>query len=412
MRELGFNTRAIHGEISKPDVQRAIRYPVYAGVAFDFESAEDIEAAFIGRKAAHSYSRISNPSVEAFERKMTALENGLGTVALSSGMAAISITLLNILQKGDNLLASRNLFGNTFALLKQTLPNFGIETRFVDITQPDTIEQAIDGQTRLIFLETISNPQMIVPDLAKLVKLARSHNLAIVVDSSVTSPCLFRAKEFGVDIVLHSTTKFISGGATSVGGAIVDLGSGNWDRFPGLHNYHRYGENAFLARLRKEVFRNFGACMSPQTAYLQSLGLETLSLRVEKCCSNAMAIANLLEQKKEVTAVYYPGLLASRYYDAARKQFRGQFGGILSFELKNRESAFAFINAVNLIRRASNLNDNFSLVIHPASTIFADFDAEERSEMGVSECLIRLSVGIEDVEDIIYDIEQALAAVQ
>ncbi len=412
MREPGFNTKAIHGNISKPDVHRAIRFPVYSGVAYEFESAEDIEGAFKGTKPAHIYSRSSNPTVEAFEKKLTSLENGHGTVALSSGMAAIGNTLLNLLESGDNILASNYLFGNTYSLFKHTLPSFGIETRFIDVANPETIEQFVDSRTRLIFFETISNPQMIVPDIALLVDIAKSNNLTIIIDSTVTSPYLFQANDYSADLVIHSTTKYISGGATSVGGAIVDLGNGDWDRYASLQKYHHLKQDAFLTRLRKEVYRNFGSCMSPQAAHFQSLGLETLSLRVEKSCANTLSVAEFLEQRQDVTAVFYPGLESSPFHEIAQKQFSGGFGGILGFELKDREASFKFINSLKLIRCATNLNDNHSLIIHPASTIYADFTPEQISEMGVSEQLIRLSVGIEDVEDLIYDIEQALACVK
>ena len=411
MREPGFNTKAIHGNISKTDVHSAIRFPVYSGVAYEFESSEDIEGAFKGTKPAHIYSRSSNPTVEAFEKKLTALENGYGTVALSSGMAAITNTLLNLLESGDNILASNYLFGNTYSLFKHTLPTFGLETRFIDIARPETIEQVIDSRTRLIFFETISNPQMVVPDISSLVNIAKANNLTSIIDSTVTSPYLFQACDYGADLVIHSTTKYISGGATSVGGAIVDLGNGRWGNYACLQKYHHLKENAFLARLRREVYRNFGSCMSPQAAHFQSLGLETLSLRVDKSCANTLSVAEFLDQRQDVTAVYYPGLKSSPFYEIAQKQFNGSFGGILAFELKDRETSFKFINSLKLIRCATNLNDNHSLIIHPASTIYADFTPEQRSEMGVSEQLIRLSVGIEDVEDLLYDIEQALARV-
>ncbi len=411
MKEFGFNTKAIHGSISKPDVHRSIRYPVYSGVAYDFGSAEEIEAAFSMRKPAHVYSRTGNPTVDAFEKKITALENGHGSIAFSSGMAAINNVFMNLLKKGDNLVASRYIFGNTYSLLKHTLPKFGIETRFVDITRSEAVNQAIDDKTRLVFFETISNPQMIVPDVTQLVEIAHANNLAVVVDGTVTTPYLFDAKKFGVDITVHSTTKFISGGATSVGGVLVDIGNCDWKAFPSLKEYFPMNENAFLVRLRKEVFRNMGACMAPQTAYLQSLGLETLSLRVDKSCSNTLAVAEYLEQKKSVLKVHYPGLPSSPFFETAQNQFNGKFGGILSFEMKDKKTCFQFIDQLNLIRRATNLNDNFSLIIHPASTIYTEFSSEEKKELGVTDGLIRLSVGIEDVEDLISDLDQALAVV-
>ena len=412
MKNHGFNTRAIHGETSRPDNHRAIRYPIYAGVAYDFESAEDIEHAFSGEKPAHAYSRSSNPTVEAFERKITSLEGGHGTVALASGMAAISNIVFNLLEKGDNLLASPYLFGNTYSLFKHTLSKLGIETRFVDISRPEAMRAAMDDRSRLLFFETISNPQMVVPDIRQVSKVAHAGGLAVVADATVTTPRLFNAGEFDIDVVVHSTTKYISGGATSVGGVIVDMGQADWTRFPSLANHHEAGRNAFINRLRKEVYRNFGSCMSPQSAHLQSLGLETLSLRIERSSSNAIELASFLEQHSLVKAVFYPGLTSSPYFELARDQFRGHFGGILGFELTDRKTCYAFLNALQLIRRATNLNDNCSLIIHPASTIYADFSPEEKREVNVSEGLIRLSVGIEDVEDLQHDLEQALDAIR
>lgn len=405
-----FETRALHGNESPRGNHNAIRFPIYAGVAFDFDKAEDMELAFTYRKPAHTYSRITNPTIEHFEKKLTLLEQGLGTIALSSGMAALTTALLALLKRGDNLVAAKYLFGNTYSLLKDTLTEFGIETRFVDIRDCAQIAEAIDGDTRLILVETISNPQMVVADFPRIAALAAEKGLIVVVDGTVTTPYLFAAKEFGVHVIIHSTTKFISGGATSVGGAIVDLGTYDWRQCPALKKYHRYGQGAFLARLRMEVHRNFGACMSPQSAYLQTLGLETLALRVRTSCENALAVAEHLQKRPEVRSVNYPGLRESPFHELATKQFNGYFGGVLSFELANKEEAFCFINRLRLILRATNINDNKTLVIHPASTIFADCRPEEKVGMNVSEGLVRLSVGIEHLEDLIDDIDQAFAS--
>jgi O-acetylhomoserine (thiol)-lyase len=409
MKDTGrrFETRALHGREGQKESLDALRFPVYSGVAFDFAKAEDMELAFTHRKPAHAYSRITNPTVEHFERKLTLLEQGLGTIAVSSGMAAMTTALLALLGRGDNLVASKFLFGNTYSLLKNTLYAFGIETRFVDIREIGRIAEAIDGQTRLILVETISNPQMVVPDFAEISALAVNKGLILMVDGTVTTPYLFAAKDFGVHLVIHSTTKFISGGATSVGGVIVDLGAYDWTRVPALNKYHRYGQGAFLARLRMEVHRNFGACMSPQNAYLQTLGLETLVLRVRASCDNALALAGYLQGRQEVRAVNYPGLGDSPYHILAQQQFNGHFGGVLSFELDGKHEAFRFINGLKLIRRATNINDSKSLVIHPASTIFADCGAGEKAGMNVSEGLVRLSVGIEHVADLLDDVGQA-----
>ena len=407
-----FETSAVHGDGLRDDTHNAIRFPVYSGVAFEFEKAEDMEAAFKHRKRAHVYSRITNPTIENFEKRLTLLENGLGTIALSSGMAALSTSLIALMQPGDNLIASKFLFGNTYSLLRETLATFGIESRFVDIRNCQEVEQAIDKKSRLILFETITNPQMIVPDVTKLSVIAEQHGLILVADGTVTTPYLFKAKDFGVNLVIHSTTKYISGGATSIGGAIVDLGNYDWRQCPALKKYHKYGQGAFMARLRMEVHRNLGSCMSPQSAYLQTLGLETLALRVKTSCDNCLALAQYLQSKVEVRAVYYPGLPGAQGHELSLQQFGGFFGGVLSFELAGKEEAFLFLNTLQLIRRATNINDNKSLIIHPASTIFSDCSEQERADMSVTNSLLRLSVGIENIHDLIADLNRAFAAME
>jgi O-acetylhomoserine (thiol)-lyase len=413
----GFNTKAVHGSVLKEDVHRAIRDPIYAGVAFQFESAEAMEDAFAFRKPAHAYSRVTNPTVEAFERKLNALECGRGTIAVASGMAAISNVFLNLLKQGENIVSANSLFGNTYSFFEKTLKNFGIETRFVDMDDLNRVDEAIDEKTRAIFFETISNPKMNVPDVLKIVEIAQvkgkalNCGIAVIVDSTVTTPYLFRGKDYGVDLVVHSSTKLISGGATSIGGVIVDLGNCGWAGFPSLEPYKKLGEMSFLVRLRTEVYRDIGACMAPQIAYLQGLGLETLSLREEKVCRNTMAMAEYLARHNKVVRVNYPGLPDSPFHDLAKKQFNNRFGGVLSFELRDKKTCFHFLNRLSLIRRASNLGDNTTLIIHPASTLFREWSQEQKEIMGVTEGLIRLSVGIEDVEDLIDDVEQALHAI-
>jgi len=389
-----FDTKALHGAGYQKDHHNGIRFPVYAGVAFGFDSAEDMEDAFLHRKPSHAYSRITNPTVEQFEQNLTQLENGLGTIALSSGMAAITNAFLAVLKKGDNIIASKYLFGNTLSLIEETFKGLGIQARLVDVNNERELENAVDDHSRVIFCETITNPQMNVSDFSLISKIAKKHNLVLIVDNTVTTPYLFNAREHGVNIAVHSTTKYISGGATSVGGgAIVDLGNYEWTRNPALEKYHNLGQFAFLARLRKEVYRNFGACMSPQSAYLQTLGLETLSLRVSKSCDNALFIARSLEKNPKIKTINYPGLESSEYYHLSRTQFQNDSnegfasGGVISFELESRDAAFELINQLKLIKRATNINDNKSLIIHPASTIFVDFSSNDRKEMGVTDSL-------------------------
>ncbi len=408
MQKLGFDTRAIHCDAPKKDVHGAIKYPIYAGVAFNFDSAEDLEAAFAYRKPAHAYSRVTNPTVELFERKLNSLENGRGAIAVASGMAAISNVFLNLVRRDENIVSTNSLFGNTYSFFKHTLNNFGIETRFVDIHDPAQVRSAIDHKTRAVFLETISNPKMSVPDIGKIVEISHENGVAVVVDGTVTTPYLFNGKKFGVDVVVHSSTKLISGGATSIGGVIVDLGHCSWSGYPSLENYQKLGSMAFLARLRKEVYRDIGACMAPQTAYLQSLGLETLSLRVDKVCQNTQGIAEYLCTQSKIKKLNYPGLPDSPFYELASKQFANHFGGVLSFELADKPTCFRFLNRLEIIKRATNLGDNTSLILHPASTIFNEYSPQEKEMLGVTEGLIRLSVGIENVEDLIRDIHQAL----
>jgi O-acetylhomoserine (thiol)-lyase len=411
MKDPGFSTRAIH-ESGRKGAIRALRFPVYAGVAFDFESAESMADCFLGRNLDFAYSRISNPTVDAFERRMTALEDGYASVAVSSGMAAISTALHNLVQEGDNIVAGSSLFGGTYSLFTNVLAPLGVGTRFVPIDDLERIEAAMDERTRAVFFETISNPSILVPDFAAISAIAREKRVPLIADSTVTTPYLFDSKGFGVNLVIHSTTKYISGGATSMGGVIVDLGNFDWSSIPSLRAFHRFNEHAFVARLRKEVYREMGSCLSPHDAYFQTLGLETLSLRMERICRNAQAVAEFLQDRKEVQNVSYSGLLSSPYHELATRQFRGLHGGVLSFRLPDREAAYQFLNRLSLIKRATNLGDNRSLATHPASTIFANIPVDEVAALGVDDGLVRLSIGIEDVDDLIGDITGALEGVR
>lgn len=407
MKHRGFTTRAIHDAGLRKEAHGALRFPIYDTAAFGFESAEDMTDAFSGRKASHAYTRISNPTVDVFERKIAALESGLAAVAVASGMAAISTTFLNLLAAGENIVSTASLFGGTYTFFKKILSPFGVETRFVPADDLAAIEAAIDGKTRVIFTETISNPGMIIPDFAGISAIARLHRIPVIADSTVTTPYLFAARDFGVNVVLHSTTKYISGGATSMGGIIVDLGNFDWSQIPALKDYHRFGERAFLGRLRKEIYRETGSCLAPHNAYLQTLGLETLGLRLERVCTNATGIAEFLANHPAVKAVNYPGLPSSPFHDLAQRQFRG-YGGILSLNLESRAACFHFLNKLALVSRASNLGDNKTLALHPASTIFAGLTEAELETLGVDDTLIRLSLGIEDIDDLREDIGQAL----
>lgn len=407
----GFSTNAIHGAgLLKKDMHGALRPPVYDSVAFEHDSAEDIYQVFSGRKPAHAYSRITNPTVEEFENRIKLLSAGIAVIAVSSGMAAISNILLALAGSGTNIVTSRNLFGNTLSLIESTLKPWGLEARYVSMADPLEVSAAIDDNTRAVFLETVTNPQLEVADIKAIAVITASKKVPLVVDNTVTTPYLFRSKDFGANIEVLSSTKFISGGATSVGGLIIDNGNFDWRHSPRLQDWARkMGPMALFGALRREVHRNIGSCLAPHHAYLHSLGLETMSLRIEKSCANAFSIARFLKQHEKVDAVNYPGLKESGQHDVAAKQFGNRFGGILTFDLQSRDACFALLNKLNLIRRASNVNDNKTLALHPASTIFCEYPQETLEEMNIRQTMIRLSVGIEDLSDIIHDLEGGLA---
>lgn len=405
----GFATKAVHGGNRFEDTYSSLRPPLYDSAAFEFESSKDLQLAFEGKKNAHSYSRISNPTVSEFEKRIQNLSGALGVIALSSGMASISNVAFALAGAGTNGVISKTLFGNSVSFFKETLSPWGFESRFVDTTNINEVINSIDEKTRFVFLEVISNPQMEVADIEEIVNVADDKNVPVILDGTLTTPYLYNAKEAGVAIEILSSTKYISGGATSTGGLILDYGKFKWNNFPGLEKWsEKFGPFALIAKLRREVYRNTGACLAPHNAWLQILGLETLALRIDKSCENALTIAKWLENDTRVKRVDYPGLESSEFNKISKKQFGNKFGGLLTFDLESRETAFAFMDSLSLIRRATNLNDNKSLIIHPASTIFTEYTEEEKKEMGIRDSLIRLSLGIEDTEDLIDDINKAL----
>jgi len=409
MKNLKFTTKLLHSKFIKEDPHGSLHMPVYDNAAFEFKTAEDLELAFQGRKPAHMYSRITNPTVEHFEHQMQIITEAQGVLALSSGMAAISNTFISIAQKGDNIITSKHLFGNTISLFEHTLKDWGLEARYTDLTQIDKVNELIDANTKAIFFETITNPQLEVVDVDALHRLTKSKGILLVADTTLTPPYMFDSKKYGIDIEVLSSTKYISGGATSVGGVIIDHGLYDWsNNHKFVNDVKKYGPFAFINKLRREVHRNMGACLSPHNAYLQSLGLETLGLRIDVSCSNAQKIAEFLASSSKLKSVNYPGLKTSPYHEITRLQFDDKAGALLTFDLKSKKQCFQFMNNLNVIRRATNLQDNRTLIIHPASTIFCEYDSCLKEEMGVRETMIRLAVGIEDVDDLITDINQAL----
>lgn len=409
MRKSGFTTTALNVPFSKNDPHNSLQMPLYETVAFGFDSAEQIEATFKGEHVAHTYSRASSPTVEYFELKLKTLTKSNAVLAVSSGMAAISDTILAVLKTGENFISGSQLFGHTYSLFSQTLNDLGIETRFTNLKSESEIESLIDTNTRAIYFETVTNPQLEVIDIEMLSKIAKKHQLLLICDSTITPPNVFNAAKFGVNIEVISATKYISGGATAFGGVIIDHGNYDWKQNPNFLQYtEKFGKNALIAKLRKNIYRNTGGSMAPQTAKFMIQGLDILELRVEKCYQNCMTLGNYFESNEKVKQINYPGLKNDAGFELAKKQFDGVPGTIMSFDLESKEACFSFMNNLKVIKRATNLNDNKSLIIHPHSTIYAEFSEQERKEAGIRDTMMRLSVGIENIEDLIADIEQAL----
>lgn len=398
-----FNTTLLHGVDVADTRTGATLPPVYQSSAFSQESPEMLEKIFNNRSPGFSYTRINNPTVEAFERKMTLLEEGAASVACASGMAAITNAFLNILRAGDEIVTSASLYGGTIDLLKD-LQAFGIHTHFVENNNRKQFEDAINEHTRLIFAETIGNPKLDVTDIASLSELAHSHGLPLIVDNTVATSCLARPITLGADIVVNSTSKYINGNSSGISGVITDSGKFSWDaaRYPGMKEYLKFGTFSYTAKLRNGLFRNMGACLSPQNAYLNLLGMETLGLRMERQCKNALALAEYLQGLEGVT-VNYPGLPSSPWHKIAKEQLKGGYGAILTLRTGSKERAFALMNRLTIPLNVSNIGDTKTLMIHPESTLALHSTAKEKEEAGVFDDLIRVSVGIEDIEDLIQD---------
>lgn len=411
MEDISFEARVLHTPYEKPDAYNALSMPVYNTAAYEFDTAEAMEAAFCGNTSDHAYSRITNPTVQYFEDRVRAITGAMSVTALNSGMAAICNTLMTIGRANANIVTSPHLFGNTFSLLKNTLAAFGMEARFCDLTNPDEVRANIDCNTCALFLEVITNPQLEVADLKLLSSIGKEAGIPLIADTTIVPFSVFHGKEYGIDIEIISSTKYISGGATSIGGLILDNGTFDWSHFITLkHWYEQFGERAFTARLRKEIHRNLGAYMTPQVAYMQTLGLETMQVRFDRQGTTCLELAGRLQALDGIVSVNYTGLKDNPYYKLSTAQFGKYPGAMLTFDLVSREACFAFMNRLKLIRRSTNLFDNKTLAIHPASTIYGSFTEELRQSMDISQQTIRLSVGLESVDDLYNDIRQALTA--
>ncbi len=408
--ELSFNGKLLNTPYGKQDAYGALSMPIYHSAAYEFETAEAMEAAFTGKTADYAYSRITNPTVQYFEDRVRTITGAFSVTALNSGMAAITNTIITVAQTGSNIVTSKHLFGNTYSFFVSTLAAFGVETRFCDLTNPDEVEAHIDDNTCALFLEIITNPQLEVADLKALSVITKAKGVPLIADTTVIPFSNFKAKEFGINIEIVSSTKYISGGATSLGGLILDYGNFNWLSLPKLHTMAKeFGAAAFTAKLRKEIHRNLGAYMTPQVAYMQTLGLETMTVRYDRATDTCQKLVEKLEALPEVESVNYTGLPTNKYHSLSKNQFGNRPGAMFTFDLASREACYNFMNKLKVVRRATNLFDNKTLAIHPASTIFGTFSAEVRKEMNVSDKTIRISVGLEDVADLYNDFVQALS---
>ncbi|HOK99273.1 MAG TPA: aminotransferase class I/II-fold pyridoxal phosphate-dependent enzyme [Bacteroidales bacterium] len=405
----GFNTKLLHATSQKKDAHSAIQFPIYATSAYGFDTAEDIAGAFQNTRPAFAYSRSGNPTVDFFETRVKSITGANQVVAFSSGMAAITATVFTLCQAGDNVIISPKMFGNSVLLFTDTLKSLGLEVRLADFTQLDRVAAKIDARTRMLFFEVLNNPFLEIVDLEKLKSLAAEKQVMLCADTTLTPPNIFDAAQWGIHISIVSSTKYFSDGGVSVGGLVIDHGTFDWTAIPHLQALAtQYGKNAFAFKLRKEILRNTGACLSPFNAFLQSIGLETMSLRFDRMNDNAFQLAQWLQKHPAVKKVSYPMLPDSPYYESCQRYLQGKAGGLLTFELESQSRCFAVMNRLKVIKRATNLSDNRSLIIHPLSTIYADFPTELLKEINLSERLIRLSVGIEEIEDLIDDLAQAL----
>lgn len=414
-------TLALHAgqSVDSDTFSRAV--PIYQTSSYVFKDTDYAASLFALEKFGNIYTRLMNPTTDVLEKRLAAMEGGVGGLGFSSGMAAITSAILNICRSGQHFISSSSLYGGTYTLFSQTLPKLGIEVTFVDPHKPENFAKAIKANTRLIYIESIGNPKNDVLEYEKIAAIAHKNGMPLICDSTVTTPILFRPIEYGIDIVVHSCTKFIGGHGTSIGGVIVDSGKFNWKngRYPELTepdpSYHgikfveSFGEMAYIIKTRVGFLRDMGACMSPFNAFLFLQGVETLHLRMPRHCENAMKLAEWLEKNKAVSWVNYPGLKSHPDNKLARKYLSNGQGAILGFGIKGgRKAGVKFINSVKLASHLANIGDSKTLVIHPASTTHQQLNEAEQLSTGVTEDYIRVSVGTENIEDIIEDFENAL----
>lgn len=405
----GFTTTILHSDrLLKPEFG-ALHQPIHTAVTWGYDDVQGLVNVFQNKAKGYAYSRQGNPTVTALEHKVTQMEQGMATVAFSTGMAAISSSILALLKAGDHIIASSYLFGNTRSIM-QTYMDLGIEITFVDATQVDEFKAAWKENTRMVFVETIANPATQVADLGPIGDFCESKGLVFVVDNTMTSPYLFRPVTVKASLVINSLTKYIGGHGDALGGAVTDTGLFNWNNYPNIVAVLREQirpEMLGITQIRKRGLRDSGGTLSPEAAHTISVGSETMALRLERSCSNALALAQFLEAHPLVNKVYYPGLKSHPQHELATKIFH-RYGGLMSFALNEGIDCFAFLNELKLVIKSSNLGDTRTLAIPVAHTIFFELGAARRAEMGIPDSMVRLSVGIEDQEDLLEDFSKAL----
>lgn len=418
-----FETLAVHGG-QEPDPATGSRaVPIYQTTAYNFRDSEHAANLFGLKETGNIYSRIMNPTTDVLEKRIAALEGGVGALAFSSGHAAISSAIFNIAQAGDEIVSSSTLYGGTYNMFAYNLPRLGIKVNFVDAGDPVNFEKSITPKTKALYAETIGNPKIDVLDIEKVAAIAHKHGIPLIIDNTFATPYLCRPIDFGADIVVHSATKFIGGHGTSMGGLVIDGGKFDWNngKFPllsepdpsyhGLKYTEALGPAAYITRLRVQILRDLGACLSPFNSFLFLQGLETLHLRMQRHAENALAVAKHLAQHEQVSWVSYPGLPDHPDYEKAKKYLPKGAGSIFTFGIKGGlEAGKKFIDSLKLFSLLANVGDAKSLVIHPASTTHSQLTPEQRASAGAPDDLIRLSIGIEDAQDLIEDLDQALAA--
>lgn len=421
-RKFGFNTRQLHAGYSPEPTTGSAAVPIYQTTAYDLESTERAARLFALEEVGNIYTRISNPTSSVFEQRIADLEGGVGAVEVSSGHAAQATAILAICQAGDHIVSSSHLYGGTVNQFQHTFPRMGIEVTLVDQSDPENFRRAIQSNTKIIYGETLSNPSVHVFPFEEVAKIAQDFHIPLVIDNTFASPYLCRPFEWGANVITHSTTKFIGGHGTSIGGVVVDGGNFDWDheRFPNFvepdPSYHNvsfardFAPMSFVMKARASILRNIGTCPSPFNSWLFLQGLETLSLRMERHVQNSQAVAEFLEGHPQVGWVKYPGLPSHPSHAAAKKYLPKGPGAVMGFGVKGgREAGAKFINNLKLFSHVANLGDAKSLAIHPATTTHSQLSDEEQLAAGLSPDFVRLSIGIEDIEDLLWDIDQALA---